>query len=77
MFKGCLYKGHVNSRKINELVLSMKFVETELGCILHVIHVTGTQMKKAGIDGLSREDLLEVMMNGQSPLDFILIDSAD
>ena len=53
-------------------------VEMRTGCILHVIHVAETIMKRAGIDGLSWGDLLEGMMTVQKPLDFIqLNESAD
>ncbi len=46
--------------------------------ILHVIHVVGTCMKSWGIDGLSREELIEGMMGGQDPLSFIpLYEGAD
>ena len=46
--------------------------------ILHVIHVEVTRMKRAGIDGLSRGDILEGMIIGQNPLDFITLnESAD
>ena len=47
------------------------------GCILHVIRVAGTSMKRAGIDGLSRGYLLEGMVTGQKPLDFIPINKSD
>ena len=46
--------------------------------ILNGIHVAGTRMKRAGIDGFSRWYLLELMMTGQNPLEFIpMIESAD
>ena len=48
-------------------------MEMGTGCILHIIHATGTRKKKAGIDGLYQGDLLEGMMNGQNPLDFITL----
>ena len=48
------------------------------GFILNVIHVAGERMKRLGIDGLSRGDLLEGMMTNQNPLDFIYLNkSAD
>ena len=46
-------------------------------CILHLIHVAGTRMKLLVIDGLSRGDILEGMMNGQNPLDFIPMNESD
>ena len=71
VFEGCFYKGHSNYRKLNGLALRLRLVDMETGCILHVIHLAGTRMKRAGIDGLSRGDILEVMMTGKNPLDFI------
>ena len=46
-------------------------VNMKAGSILNVIHGTGTQMNQAGIDRFSRGDILEVMMTGQNPLEFI------
>ena len=47
-------------------------------CVLNFIYVAGTRMKRAGIDGLSRGDILEGMIIGQNPLDFITLnESAD
>ena len=78
VFEGLLYKGHSESKKLNELVLSLQLAEMEIDCILHVIHMEGTRTKKSGIYGLSRGDILEGMMTGQNPLDFILMnESAD
>ena len=71
MFQGCFYKGNSSSQKLNELVLRLRLVEIVTGYILHVIHVAGTRMKRAGIDSFSRGDLLDVMMNSQNPLEFI------
>ena len=72
VFEGTFYKGHSNSRKLNGLVLRIRQVERRTGCILHVIHVAGTRMKEAGIDGLSRGDLLEGMMKqGSDPMRFV------
>ena len=53
-FEGCFYKGYSNSRKLNVLVMRLRLVDMGTGCILHVIHVTGTRTKRAGIYGFSR-----------------------
>jgi hypothetical protein len=72
VFEGTFYKGHSNSRKLNGLILRVRQVERRTGCILHVIHVSGTRMKEAGIDGLSRGDLIEGMMKrGADPMRFV------
>lgn len=74
VFEGTFYRGHSDSKLLNGLVLRVRQMEVETGCILHVIHVAGTRMKVAGIDGLSRGDLLEGMMrSGQDPLHFLPI----
>ena len=77
MFEGFFYKGHYNSLKLNGLVLRLRLVEMGTGCVLRVIHVAGTRMKRAGIDSFSRGDLLEGMMAGQNPLDFIPLNKSD
>ena len=74
MFEVCLYKGHSNSRKINELVLSLRLVDTETGLILHLINVAGTRMKQSGIYVFSRGDILEDCKN---PLEFIQLNESD
>ena len=78
VFEGCFYKGNSNSRNLNGLVLRLRVVDMVTGCILRVIHVAGTMIKIEGIDGLSQRDILEGIMNGQNPLDFIYLNkSAD
>ena len=78
VFKGCFHKGNSNSHKVNELVMRLLLVYMETCCILHVIYVAGTHMKKSGIYGLYQRNLLEGMINGQNPLDFITLnESAD
>jgi hypothetical protein len=71
VFEGTFYKGHSASPKLNEIILRLRMAERTSGCILHVIHVAGTRMKRSGIDGLSRGDFLEGIMAGQDPLSFI------
>ena len=67
VFEECFYRGDYNSQKLNGLVLRLRLVEMITVCILHVIHVEGTRMKILVIDGLSRGDLLKVMMTVQKP----------
>ena len=56
----------------------MRLADMEIGCILYVIHVAGTRMKRSGIYVFYQGDLLEGMMNSKNPLEFIpLNDSAD
>ncbi|KAL7474614.1 hypothetical protein ACHAWX_000033, partial [Stephanocyclus meneghinianus] len=74
VFEGTFYRGHSDSKKLNDLILRLRQVERRTGCLLHVIHVAGTRMKEAGIDGLSRGDLMEGMMRrGEDPMRFLPI----
>jgi len=72
VFEGTFYKGHSNSKKLNGLILRVRQTERRTGCILHVLHIAGTRMKEAGVDGLSRGDLIEGMMKvGSDPMRFL------
>ena len=72
VFEGTFYKGHSNSKKLNGLILRVRQTERRTGCVLHVLHVAGTRMKAAGVDGLSRGDLIEGMMkSGSDPMRFL------
>ena len=71
LFEGQFYKGDYNYQNLNGLVLRLGLIEIGTGCILRVIHVAGTRTKRAGIYGLSQGYLLEGMMTGQKPLEFI------
>ena len=61
-FEGTFYKGHSTSRKLSDIILRLRQTQRKSGAVVHVVHVAGTRMKEAGIDGLSRGDLLEGMM---------------
>ena len=52
-------------------MIRMRLVEMGTGCILHVIRVAGTKMKRAGVYIFSRGDILEGMMDSQNSLYFI------
>eukprot|EP00956_Cyclotella_meneghiniana_P007532 scaffold10178_cov23-Cyclotella_meneghiniana.AAC.4 len=71
-YEGCFYKGHSTSERLSDVILRLRLLQRRTGTIVHVIHVAGTRMKSAGIDGLSRGDLLEGMMRATShPLSFL------
>ena len=74
VFEGTFYKGHSSNRDLHELVLDMRVMERETGCVLHIIHIAGTRMKASGIDGLSRGDFLDGMMKGEDPLQYVPLD---
>ena len=71
VFEGTFFRGHSKSKKLNDIIFRLRMLEKETCCILHVIHIAGTRMKRAGIDGLSRGDFLEGMVAGKNPLDYI------
>ena len=52
-------------------IFDFRNLERNTGCILHVIYIAGTRMKKSGIDGLSRGNLMEGILRGENPLKFI------
>jgi hypothetical protein len=62
VFEGTFYKGHSPSPKLNEIILRFRTAERQSDCIIHVLHIAGTHMKVLGIDGLSRGDIMEGMM---------------
>ena len=72
-YEGTFYKGYSkSSRKLTAIIFRLRKVERETGCILHVIHIAGTRMKFAGVDGLSRGDCMEGMMaGGKQPWDYV------
>eukprot|EP00957_Ditylum_brightwellii_P158585 12070913-Ditylum_brightwellii.AAC.2 len=48
------YQGSSSSKLLNELVLHMCLLEIQYGCIIHLIHCTGTRMIEQGTNGLSQ-----------------------
>ena len=76
VFEGTYYKGYSSSPKLCDLTLRLHKAALFGGAILHVIHVAGTRMKESGIDGLSRGDMLEGMLKGEEPLQFLPINKS-
>ena len=67
-YEGTFYKGHSKtSAALTDLVRRLRMLERKHGAIIHVIHIAGTRMKSAGVDGLSRGDLVEGIMKGSNP----------
>ena len=46
--------GSSTSPELHKLIVAIKVLEQELGCVLEVVHVPGTLMITQGTDGLSR-----------------------
>ena len=66
-------KGSSSSRKLFELVLRLRKLEMVKECKIHVSHVSGTRMIAQGSDGLSRGNMAEGVMRGDSMKDFVPI----
>jgi hypothetical protein len=70
--QNALYHGRLKmSRTLHELVVHMKVLEAKYNCQLLVIHVLGKRMQAQGTDGVSRGQLTEGVMNGESMLSFL------
>ena len=65
VFESTFYKGYSSSRKLSSIILRLWMVEKEHSLVLYVVHLAGTRMKSWGVDGLSRGDLMEGMIEGQ------------
>lgn len=65
------WKGHSSSPNLSSLILRLRQIEMTGLVRLHMVHVPGTRMITQGTDGLSRGDLTEGVMTGQSILEFI------
>ena len=66
-------KGSSSSKLLFELILRLRKLEMRSSCKIHVIHVAGTRMIAQGSDGLSRGNLAEGVMRGESMKDFVPI----
>ena len=66
-------KGSSSSPHLFDLVVRLFMLNMTHKCKLQFIHVAGTRMIAQGTDGLSRGNLLEGVMRGQSILDFVPI----
>ena len=69
--EAAFYKGASSSKRLFDLILRLKKLELAVGCLFHVIHVSGNRMIRQGTDGTSRGDLGEGVMIGDTMLSFI------
>jgi hypothetical protein len=70
--ENALYHGRSReSRLLHELVVRMKVLEAHHGFQLLVLHVSGKRMQAQGTDGVSRGQLTEGVMNGESMMSFV------
>jgi hypothetical protein len=65
------FKGSSSSPKLYELVVRLYRLEMKFLCKIEVIHVAGTRMIRQGTDGLSRGDMYEGVMAGDSMLSHV------
>ena len=54
IFRSVFTKDSSNIPLLFETVLQLHNIQTEMILILHVVHISGTRIIEAGIDGLSR-----------------------
>jgi hypothetical protein len=59
------------SRMLHELVVRMKLMVAKHNFQFLVIHVSGERMKAQSMDGVSRGQLTEGVMNGESMFSFL------
>ena len=69
--EAAFYKGASSSKLLFDLILRLKELELAIGCLFHVIHVSGNRMIAQGTDGTSRGDLGEGVMKGETMLSFV------
>ena len=74
VFESLLYKGKSKTPLLFDIILRLHQVQMRGELILHVIHISGTQMIEAGIDGLFRGNNLGGIMRGLNPLHFAPLD---
>mmetsp|Transcript_20683 Transcript_20683/g.30301 ORF Transcript_20683/g.30301 Transcript_20683/m.30301 type:complete len:1268 (-) Transcript_20683:9637-13440(-) len=66
-------KGSSVSKPLYELVVRLFTLEMQAKCNVQLIHVAGTRMIAQGTDGLSRGDMYEGVMRGESMLSHVPI----
>ena len=69
--ESAFYKGTSSVIHLFNLILRLRKLQMTRDFMLHVIHCTGTRMKKQGTDALSRRDLTEGVMRGESIMTFV------
>ena len=71
--ESCSIKGSSYSPKLLDLIIRLRSLTTHHGIKVHVCHVAGTRMIAQGTDGVSRGDMGEGIMSGESMTSFIPI----
>ena len=65
------FKGSSSSKALCNIVLRLRLLELRNGMKIHFIHIAGTRMIHQGTDRLSRGDVSEGVMTGDSMLSFV------
>ena len=69
--EAAFYKGSSKSRLLHEMVGKMRAFELSEGCKIIVVHISGKRMQCQGVDGLSRGNMLEGIMQNNDVLRYI------
>ena len=77
VFESMFYKGTLKITLFFGIVLHFHQVQMKGELILHIIHIVGTHMIEAGIDGLSRGNNFGGMMRGLNPLKCVPLGKGD
>ena len=64
-------KGSSKSKLLFDLVVRLYTLEMRYRCNIQLVHVAGTRMIEQGTDGLSRGDMYDGVMRGESMLKYI------
>jgi len=69
--ESAFFKGTSSNPRLFALILRLKRLEIDHSFTLHLVHIAGRRMITQGTDGLSRGDLLQGVMRGQSMMTFV------
>ena len=69
-------KGSSSNRELYDLVVRLYSLDMRYKCRIQLIHVAGTRMQSQGTDGLSRGEMYEGVMRGDSMLGYIPLDKS-
>lgn len=69
--EGAFFRGTSSNPKLFDLILRLKQLELQYSLHIHIIHIAGRRMLAQGTDGLSRGDLCNGVMRGDSLLSFV------
>ena len=65
------FKANSTSPILFKLMLRIKLLEMKYRCKIHIVHVAGTRMIAQGTDGISRGDMYEGVLRGDSMLSHV------